>query len=124
MTRRRIWTNAYVVTGADKVAAERLEIAVEDGRIAAIGEQDVEAVCVASGRTYVMNGRFRSGWTTRHCARPEQGFHAIQLELAQSSYLTQEMPPFAFSAPRAAALRKPLGAMLHAIATRALYLAA
>lgn len=37
MTRRRIWTNASVVTGANGVVAERLEIAVEDGWIAATG---------------------------------------------------------------------------------------
>jgi N-formylglutamate deformylase len=87
-------------------------------------EQDVEAVCAASGLTYVMNGRFRGGWTTRHYGRPERGYHAIQMELAQSSHLTQEVPPFALSALRADALRKPLGAILHAIATRALHLAA
>jgi N-formylglutamate deformylase len=86
-------------------------------------EQDVFRICAASGRSHVLNGRFRGGWTTRHYGQPARGIHAIQLELTQSSYLAQEEPPFALSAPRLAALRPVLGAMLTAIATRALELA-
>lgn len=48
----------------------------------------------ATGRTRVLNGRFRGGWTTRHYGRPDEGFHAIQMELAQSSHLASEVPPF------------------------------
>jgi N-formylglutamate deformylase len=36
----------------------------------------------------VLNGRFKGGWTTRHYGQPaENGFHAIQMELAQSTHL-------------------------------------
>jgi N-formylglutamate deformylase len=82
-------------------------------------EQDVLQICAASGRSHVLNGRFRGGWTTRHYGRPEQGIHAIQMELAQSTHLTQEVPPFTLSASRTASLRLILSDILHAIATRA-----
>ncbi len=49
----------------------------------------VETIAAASGRGYVVDGRFRGGWTTRHYGRPEQGIHAIQMELAMCGYLTE-----------------------------------
>jgi N-formylglutamate deformylase len=49
----------------------------------------VEAVCAASGRSHVVDGRFRGGWTTRHYGRPDQGVHAIQMELAMRAYLDE-----------------------------------
>ncbi|MGN6538599.1 MAG: N-formylglutamate deformylase, partial [Mesorhizobium sp.] len=30
-------------------------------------------ICAASGRTHVLNGRFKGGWTTRHYGKPETG---------------------------------------------------
>jgi N-formylglutamate deformylase len=47
----------------------------------------VEAICDASGFSRVSNGRFKGGWTTRHYGKPEDGVHAIQLELACRCYL-------------------------------------
>jgi N-formylglutamate deformylase len=41
----------------------------------------------AHGFDAILNGRFKGGWTTRHYGRPEMGVHAIQMELAQSTYL-------------------------------------
>lgn len=72
-----------------------------------------------SGRTFVLNGRFRGGWTTRHYGRPEDGIHAIQMELAQSSHLAEEEPPFRLDAARAEALRPVLAAALSALAALA-----
>ncbi len=40
----------------------------------------------------VENGRFKGGWTTRHYGRPETGQHAIQMELAQRSYMAETAP--------------------------------
>ena len=57
----------------------------------------------------ILNGRFRGGWTTRHYGRPEEGVHAIQMELAQSTHLESETPPFAYDEGRAAKLRVHLG---------------
>ena len=45
-------------------------------------EAAVAGEAAASGRTHVLNGRFKGGWTTRHYGRPAEGIHAIQMELA------------------------------------------
>lgn len=73
----------------------------------------------ASGRTNVLNGRFKGGWTTRHYGRPAEGFHAIQMELAQASHLATETPPFDLSPAKAADLRPALAAMLSRLAALA-----
>ncbi|MEE8245666.1 MAG: N-formylglutamate deformylase [Alphaproteobacteria bacterium] len=65
----------------------------------------------ASGYSSVLNGRFTGGYTTRHYGRPPDGIHAVQLELAQATYM-DEMPPFAFDEARAAHLRPLLRALL------------
>jgi formiminoglutamase len=75
--------------------------------------------CAASGRSHVLNGRFKGGWTTRHYGRPQDGVHAIQMELAQSTHLAGEAPPFAYDEAKAAALRKTLGAILERLAALA-----
>jgi N-formylglutamate deformylase len=55
----------------------------------------VEAVLAAqSDYSWVSNGRFKGGYITRHYAAPESGFHAFQLELAQSAYLDETMTTF------------------------------
>ncbi len=72
----------------------------------------VEAICRAgTGYTTVVNGRFKGGWTTRHYGEPENGVHAIQMELAQSTYM-HESPPWAWDNPKAQGLRKTLTQIL------------
>jgi len=66
----------------------------------------------AQGYRWVLNGRFKGGWTTRFYGRPGDGVHAIQLELAQDTHLENEQPPFALSPEKAARLRVQLGDML------------
>ncbi|WP_127103901.1 N-formylglutamate deformylase [Pararhodobacter zhoushanensis] len=66
----------------------------------------------AMGYTSILNGRFKGGWTTRHYGQPAQGVHAIQMELAQSTHLTTETPPFAYDPAKAEALRRHLRAIL------------
>jgi formiminoglutamase len=46
----------------------------------------------AQGYTSVLNGRFKGGWTTRHYGQPARGIHAIQMELAQSTYMIERAP--------------------------------
>ncbi len=70
----------------------------------------------------VLNGRFRGGWTTRHYGRPHDGLHAIQMELAQSTYLTAEAPPWSYDAAKANRLRRWLRDILDAIQDTALEL--
>jgi len=72
----------------------------------------VEQVCrAAKGRTTVLDGRFKGGWTTRHYGRPAEGRHAIQMELAQANYM-QEAPPWEFDRERADRLRPHLREIL------------
>ena len=72
----------------------------------------VETCAVAGGYSHVLNGRFKGGWTTRHYGRPAEGWHAVQMELAQSTHLQTEEPPFAYDEAKAARLRIHLGAIL------------
>lgn len=79
--------------------------------------QDAVAEVVKnSGRTWVLNGRFKGGWTTRHYGRPGDGVHAIQMELAQSTHLATETAPFAFAPDKAASLRPTLKHILETLA--------
>ena len=47
----------------------------------------VEALMAASGQPFVVNGRFKGGWITRHHGQPAHGVHALQMELAFRAYL-------------------------------------
>jgi len=39
--------------------------------------------------TRVLNGRFKGGYITRHYGQPDQHIHALQLELAQITYMDE-----------------------------------
>ncbi|MCA2010961.1 N-formylglutamate deformylase [Cereibacter sphaeroides] len=69
----------------------------------------------AEGYTSILNGRFKGGWTTRHYGQPQDGAHAIQMELAQSTHLTTEEPPFAYDPAKAEALRSRLKSILEGL---------
>lgn len=80
-------------------------------------EQAVMGICAgAAPYTHVLNGRFKGGWTTRHYGKPDHGFHAIQMELAQSTHLAQEHPPFDLSHDKADKLRPVLAEILATLA--------
>lgn len=49
----------------------------------------VAAILAATGETYVVNGRFKGGFITRHHGRPDMGVHALQMELANRGYLRE-----------------------------------
>ena len=53
----------------------------------------VEAACAVTGLSHVVNGRFKGGWTTRHYGRPADGWHAIQMELADRGYMVDPSGP-------------------------------
>ena len=78
----------------------------------------VEAQMAAQGAyTHVSNGRFKGGHITRHYGRPQDGIHALQLEMCQSTYM-DETYPFAYRADLATQvqplLRRMLGAAVQA----------
>lgn len=57
--------------------------------------QRAYAVCrSAIGYRAVLDGRFKGGYITRHYGRPGAGIHALQLELAQSTYMDEESGRF------------------------------
>ncbi len=85
---------------------------------------DIEA-CVAeicksaAGFSSTTNGRFKGGWTTRHYGKPDKNVHAIQMELAQSTYLTNEAAPWEYDSAKAGILRPHLASILTALAALA-----
>lgn len=74
------------------------------------------------GYSTILNGRFKGGWTTRHYGRPDAGCHAIQMELAQSTYLKDEAPPWTYDIGKADRLRSCLKTVLTTLADMALSL--
>jgi formiminoglutamase len=82
-------------------------------------EAATQEVAAATGRSHVLNGRFKGGWTTRHYGQPGQGVHAIQMELAQATHLATETPPFAYDEQKAESLRVTLKAILERLAALA-----
>ncbi len=50
------------------------------------------AATADQGFSQVLNGRFRGGYITRHYGRPAEGIDAIQLELAQRTYMDERAP--------------------------------
>jgi len=80
----------------------------------------VVALLAASGAPFVVDGRFKGGWITRRYGRPEEGVHALQMELACRAYMTEpeRVDPTSWPTPldqsRAAATRATLGRVLEA----------
>ncbi len=69
------------------------------------------AAAASEGFDHVLDGRFKGGWTTRRCGRPEAGAHAIQMELAQRAYM-DETAPFAYRPDLAGRVRPTLAEAL------------
>ena len=65
----------------------------------------------APGFTAVLNGRFKGGHITRAHGRPQDGVHAVQLEMTQSSYM-QEAMPFDYLPEQAARIQPTLERLL------------
>ena len=60
---------------------------------------------------HVVNGRFRGGHTIRHYGQPQAGIHALQMELAQRAYMS-EQPPWGYDKAAAQKLRPVLREVL------------
>ncbi len=53
----------------------------------------VAEICRDTGRSTIVNGRFRGGFITRRLGRPAEGVHAIQMELGCRGYLREPEGP-------------------------------
>lgn len=67
-----------------------------------IAQAAVQAA-IRPGITHVLNGRFKGGYITRHYGRPQEHVHAVQLEMVQKLYMS-EQPPYGWIEERAAAI--------------------
>lgn len=61
--------------------------------------------------SWVINGRFKGGYITRHYGQPALGIHALQLEMAMRTYL-REVEPIRYDAPEAEPARQLLRVMI------------
>jgi len=98
-----------------------LNIGTHDGKSCdEVLSQAVRGVITSSERSWVENGRFKGGWTTRHYAAKERGVHTLQMELACRSYMQEpDEPdesnwPALFEPARAAPLQSLLKQILQA----------
>jgi len=62
--------------------------------------------------SWVLNGRFKGGYITRHYGRPAEGIDAVQLETAQRAYMVE--PDGGFEPERAAPLQGQVRALIEA----------
>ena len=86
-----------------------LNIGTADGRSCdPVLERRVAGTC-RNARAYsaVVNGRFKGGYITRAYGAPSKHVHAVQMELAQRTYM-DESPPYGFDETRAAGIRPVL----------------
>jgi len=89
-----------------------LNIGTQDGRTAAASV--MKAVTDAAARSdysWIANGRFKGGFITRNYAAPQDGIHAVQLEMCQSAYM-DEAPPFDYLPAKAEAIQPTLRDMV------------
>jgi len=78
----------------------------------------VARLCDVTHFTRVTNGRFKGGYTTRHYGRPQDGVHALQMELACRGYLHEpqgEVRPDNWPCPYDEAFAAPMRAVLERI---------
>lgn len=68
-----------------------LNLGTNEGRSCdpALADTAYGILASAAGFTHIHNGRFKGGYITRHYGRPLDGIHALQLEIAQSSYMDE-----------------------------------
>lgn len=90
-----------------------LNIGTNDGKSCA---PSIEAAIVRAAKNNLydmaVNGRFKGGYITRQYGDPDNGVHAVQLEIAQRAYMDETT--IVFDAEKATHLRVSLREMLQA----------
>ena len=74
-------------------------------------EAQTAGILQRSGFSYAVNGRFVGGYITRHYGNPGGGIQAVQMEIAQASYL-DEVEGYPYNEAKAATLRPVLREVL------------
>jgi N-formylglutamate deformylase len=96
-----------------------INIGTADGRScsAAVRAGIREMLDAESAFSHVIDGRFKGGHITRHYGAPRAGVHAIQIELAQCAYMSEDSPAYnrARALPMQAQLRSMLDRALEAL---------
>jgi N-formylglutamate deformylase len=107
-----LWDAHSIVSVAPRLFEGRLadfNLGTSDG--ASCDRELADALAAAltrhPGYTSVLNGRFKGGYITRHYGSPAQDVHAVQMEMAEATYM-EETSPYAFVAERAQAVRRVL----------------
>jgi len=94
-------------------------LGTNDGRSADPSLQEkVAAILAATGETWVVNGRFKGGWITRSLGHPQNGVHALQMELSNRGYMrepAEKGAPDNWPVPYDAAYAAPIRATLKKI---------
>jgi N-formylglutamate deformylase len=72
-----------------------------------LGERLLNAARQSTDYSAILNGRFKGGHITRYYGKPEQNIHAVQLELAEATYM-QETHPYRFDEALANGVRPAL----------------
>ena len=95
-----------------------LSLGTYGGRSCAPGlrQRVADRLAEAPGWSHVVDGRFQGGYITRHYGAPADGVHALQLELAQCTYLDEARLPARWDAGRAAPLQAWLASLLDTVA--------
>ena len=74
----------------------------------------VELCSKIKGYKFVLNGRFKGGWTIRHHSDIKNSIYSIQLELAQKTYM-DESYPWSYNFKKAKNLRVHLKKLLNCL---------
>ncbi|MBZ9896459.1 N-formylglutamate deformylase [Mesorhizobium sp. BR1-1-6] len=81
-------------------------------------QEKVAGILAETGETFVVNGRFKGGWITRHFGQPQNGVHALQMELSNRGYMREpegKGAPDNWPVPYDAAFAAPIRATLTSI---------
>jgi N-formylglutamate deformylase len=92
-----------------------LNLGTADGRSCSPGVQARLVEVLQGQRAYdwVVNGRFKGGYITRHYGDPAHGIDAVQLEISQRIYMDEDS--FAWDETRAGSARTMLRRLLEAV---------
>lgn len=96
-----------------------INLGTDDGRSCdyALVQPLLEILGSQNRFSFVLNGRFKGGYITRHYGAPARGVHALQIELAQTAYMDEAAHQYEES--RAAVLKPLLSELLDAMLAQA-----